>query len=112
EVVEHVVTLDSDAAELARQADGNPVVPLEAARPAYVNYTSGSTGEPKGVLVCHAGVIRLVQHPNYVRVDDSSRLLQLAPLSFDAATFEIWAALLHSGVLVLMPPGPVSGEDV
>ena len=77
-----------------------------------MNFTSGSTGKPKGVLVCHAGVIRLVQNPNYVHLDRSSRLLQLAPLSFDAATFEIWSALLNGGSLVLMQPGPVSVEDI
>jgi len=47
-----------------------------------------------------------------VRLDSLSRLLQLAPLSFDAATFEIWGALLNGGTLVLMLPGPVSPEDI
>jgi amino acid adenylation domain-containing protein len=64
------------------------------------------------VLVPHGAVVRLVHEPNYVRLDSLSRLLQLAPLSFDAATFEIWGALLNGGTLVLMPPGPVSPEDI
>ena len=60
----------------------------------------------------HEAVKRLVLAPNYVRLDATSRLLQLAPLSFDAATFEIWGALLNGGTLVIMPPGPVSIEEI
>ena len=67
---------------------------------------------PKAVAVPHLGVIRLVCEPNYVRLHNSSRLLQMAPLSFDAATFEIWGALLNGGTLVIMPPGLVSPHDV
>ena len=67
--IEHVVTLGGNARELAKQCQENPSVSLAAARPAYVNYTSGSTGQPKGVLVPHAAVVRLVHEPNYVRLD-------------------------------------------
>ena len=67
---------------------------------------------PKAVLVPHIGVVRLVHQPNYVRLDASSRLLQMAPLSFDAATFEIWGALLNGGSLVIMPPGPLSPREI
>ncbi|MGL5808025.1 MAG: AMP-binding protein, partial [Xenococcaceae cyanobacterium] len=70
---------------------------------AYVNYTSGSTGRPKGVAIPHRGVVRLVFGNDYTPLDDSQTLLQLAPISFDAATFEIWGALLHGGCCVLYP---------
>ena len=60
----------------------------------------------------HPAVVRLVHEQNYAWLDSSSRLLQLAPLSFDAATFEIWGALLNGRTLVVMPPGPVSAEEV
>jgi amino acid adenylation domain-containing protein len=87
-----------------------PNVPPTAA--SYVNFTSGSTGEPKAILISHASVVRLIWNPNYVKLGPSSRLLQFAPLSFDAATFEIWGALLNGGVLVVMPPGPASVEEI
>ena len=74
-----------------------------ATSPVYVNYTSGSTGEPRGVLVPHRGVVRLVKSANYVSLTAEDTLLQLSTLSFDAATFEIWGALLNGARLVLMP---------
>jgi amino acid adenylation domain-containing protein len=75
---------------------------------AYVMYTSGSTGTPRGVCVPHRGVTRLVCGPDYVHLGSEETLLQFAPVSFDAATFEIWGALLNGASLVLYPDdGPV-----
>ncbi|MCP5150487.1 MAG: amino acid adenylation domain-containing protein [Chromatiales bacterium] len=73
---------------------------------AYVMYTSGSTGEPKGVSVTHRGIVRLVRGANYVTLDQEQVIAQFAPLAFDAATFEIWGALLNGGKLVVVPFGP------
>lgn len=70
---------------------------------AYVMYTSGSTGRPKGVMVPHRAVMRLVLNANYVKLDSDSVVLQLAPVSFDASTFEIWGPLLNGGRCVLFP---------
>lgn len=82
-------------------------VPLEcnanSSSLAYVNYTSGSTGRPKGVAIPHRGVLRLVFGSSYTQLDANQTILQLAPISFDAATFEIWGALLHGARCVLFP---------
>ncbi len=72
---------------------------------AYVLYTSGSSGTPKGVEVTHRAVLRLLLNTDYVRLSSETRVLALAPLSFDASTFELWAPLLHGGRLLLPPPG-------
>ena len=73
----------------------------DATDDAYVMFTSGSTGTPKAVCAPHRGVIRLVCDVDYVRLDSSTRFLQLAPLSFDASTLEIWGPLLNGGAVVI-----------
>lgn len=70
---------------------------------AYVMFTSGSTGEPKGVVVPHQAIVRLVKNTNYIDVKTDDAILQFSPTSFDASTFEIWGALLNGGKLVLFP---------
>ncbi len=81
---------------------------VAAAGLAYVMYTSGSTGTPKGVAVPHRAVVRLVRETGYATFGPAEVFLQLAPYAFDAATFELWGALLNGGRLVLPPPGPLS----
>ncbi|HEU4508042.1 MAG TPA: amino acid adenylation domain-containing protein [Pyrinomonadaceae bacterium] len=83
------------------EAETNPVSNVSAENLAYVMYTSGSTGQPKGVEVPHRAVLRLVCGVQYVDLNSESCLLHLAPLSFDASTFELWGALLHGGRCVL-----------
>ncbi len=61
---------------------------------AYLIYTSGTSGQPKGVMVEHRSILRLVRNTNYVSLDRSDRILQTGALAFDASTFEIWGALL------------------
>ncbi|MDP9120274.1 MAG: amino acid adenylation domain-containing protein, partial [Acidobacteriota bacterium] len=69
---------------------------------AYVAYTSGSTGTPKGVAVPHRAVSRLVLGTDYVALGPGSTVAQAANASFDAATFEIWGALLKGGRLAVV----------
>jgi len=65
-------------------------------------YTSGSTGRPKGVVVPHRAVLRLVIDNDFAELGPEETILQLAPLSFDASTFEIWGALLNGGRLAVV----------
>src|ERR1051326_8687393 len=67
---------------------------------AYVIYTSGSTGQPKGVGVPQRAVSRLVRNTNYIEIEPGDRIAQANNFSFDAATFEIWGALLNGARLV------------
>ncbi|MFP2932450.1 amino acid adenylation domain-containing protein [Pyxidicoccus sp. 3LG] len=77
---------------------------------AYIDFTSGSTGRPKGVGTPHAAILRTVFGVDYADFGPDETLLQLAPISFDASTLEIWGALLHGARLVVMPPQALSLE--
>jgi aspartate racemase len=79
---------------------------------AYVMYTSGSTGRPKGVAVTHRNVVRLVFGSGFARFGPEEVFLQLAPISFDASTLELWGPLLHGGRLALFPPERPSLESL
>jgi len=68
--------------------------------------------DSEGVMVEHRSVVRLVQNTNYVTLDDKQVFLQLAPLSFDASTFEIWGALLNGSTLAIMPAGLSTLADI
>ncbi len=101
-----VVFLDAhrEREQIAGHSVDNPAITVSAADLAYVIYTSGSTGQPKGVCVPHRGVTRLVTETTYASFSPDEVFLQLAPVSFDAATFELWGALLNGARLVVMPP--------
>ncbi len=99
----HVVCLDREWKEIAQECWENLVNGATAENLAYVMYTSGSTGRPKGVEVRHRSIIRLLFGVDYVFLDATRTVLHMAPISFDAATFEVWGALLHGARCVLFP---------
>ncbi|NQX42957.1 non-ribosomal peptide synthase domain TIGR01720/amino acid adenylation domain-containing protein [Pedobacter steynii] len=68
---------------------------------AYVMYTSGSSGKPKGVMIENLSVIRLVKSANYVKLNEDTVILSSGSVSFDAVTFDYWGALLNGGKVVL-----------
>ncbi len=106
------VCLDRDLRQIARQDFANPSHLTNGRNLAYVMYTSGSTGRPKGVAVEQRSVVRLVRNTNYVKLGPEEVLLQLAPIFFDASTFEMWGALLNGGKLVLAPAQPLSSREI
>lgn len=86
------------------KASGDATMPkISPDAPAYIMYTSGSTGMPKGVVVPHRAIVRLVREQNFVAFGPDLCWLQLSNISFDASTLEIWGALLNGGRLVLQP---------
>jgi len=103
-----VICLERDWRLLADESRANPGAAVSAENLAYIMYTSGSTGEPKGVSVSHQAVVRLVKETGYAQFGAEEVFLQYAPLSFDASTFELWGSLLNGGQLVLMPAGVAS----
>ncbi len=84
------------------EAEGRATTGVHPDGLASVMYTSGSTGQPKGVEVVHRGILRLVKGQDYAPFGPNETFLHLAPLAFDASTFEIWGALLNGGSLVIV----------
>jgi aspartate racemase len=106
------ILLDELPSEGLIDDDQNPQSPATASSLAYVMYTSGSTGRPKGVMVENRSIVRLVFNTNYCQFGPEEVFLQLAPISFDASTFEVWGALLHGATVVIMPPQPPSLQEI
>jgi amino acid adenylation domain-containing protein len=98
--VDHIVWLD-EITPGPRERGAN----VDPDAIAYVMYTSGSTGRPKGVAVRHRGILQLVFGQSYARFGPDQTFLHLAAPAFDAATFEVWGALLHGGRCVVLSGG-------
>ncbi len=97
-----IISLDTDWEKIGQGSERNLAAKTSSDSLAYVVYTSGSTGRPKGVAVSHRAVNRLVMNTDYVQVTPSEVIAQASNVSFDAATFEIWGALLNGARLVLI----------
>ncbi|HJX27966.1 MAG TPA: amino acid adenylation domain-containing protein, partial [Thermoanaerobaculia bacterium] len=106
------ICLDLDPGAIARLDGGDLPSVAVPDNLAYIMFTSGSTGRPKGVGVTHRNIVRLVRGANYVKLGPGEVLLQFAPISFDAATLEIWGALLNGGRLEVFPPGVPSLHEL
>ncbi len=107
-----VLCLDRDWPKIGDYNTVSPAVITASSNLAHIIYTSGSTGNPKGVVISHQSVNRLVINSNYLDLRSGLNILQAASISFDAATFEIWAALLNGNTCVLYPERIPTAEKI
>jgi amino acid adenylation domain-containing protein len=99
-----VVWIDCDAVDgTVESVTQEPSMKVNALSPAYVMYTSGSTGAPKGVIVSHRAVNRLAVNGGYASIESTDCIAHCSNPAFDASTFEIWGALLNGARVLLVP---------
>ncbi len=79
---------------------------------AYIMYTSGSTGNPKGVEITHRGILRLFIHSRSLEFFPEDNFLFMSNISFDGATYEIWGALLNGASLSIYPYSTIEIDEL
>ncbi|GKU77856.1 non-ribosomal peptide synthetase [Paenibacillus sp. L3-i20] len=105
-----VIDMDASREEWLKEDISNLPSQAVATDPAYIMYTSGSTGQPKGIITTHRNVIRVAVDTDYIQLTEEDALLQLSNYAFDGSTFDLFGALLNGAKLVM--PGEVDVLDV
>lgn len=99
--IDHLVV----SRQLSAQSAGNfanVATAISGDAPAYIMHTSGSTGQPKGVVVPHRAISRLVLNNGYLEFSSYDRVALAANPAFDATTMEIWGPLLNGAAIVVI----------
>jgi pristinamycin I synthase-3/4 len=100
----HVLVVSADPLHGDPPVEDTGTPPVQPDNLAYVMYTSGSSGEPKGIQITHQGVLDLATDPCW-ELAPHDRVLLHSPHAFDASTWELWGPLLAGGRVVVAPPG-------
>ncbi len=103
---DHDRKMDVDPVDGGESVSSVGRVPIDPDDLAYVLYTSGSTGAPKGVAITHRG---LANHMAWIHsaleLEDGDRVSYKTPVGFDASVWELWAPLLAGACVVVASPG-------
>lgn len=104
ELPDKIRVLTTEALDVQETSD--PEVPTIGLDLAYILYTSGSTGAPKGVMLTHLNALTFVRWAtDLTSVSPDDRLASHAPLHFDLSIFDIFGAARAGAKVVLVPTG-------
>jgi amino acid adenylation domain-containing protein len=106
------VCTDTDQIAIAAQSEENPASDVTLEDLAYLTYTSGSTGQPKGTEIPHRSIAGYMFDVDYVELNREQTFLQYSSTSWDVLTLELWTALLHGARCVLYPGGVPTPEEL
>jgi amino acid adenylation domain-containing protein len=102
----NVLSLDAEWTTVAAQPTTRTGVHVSPDNLAYVLYTSGSTGQPKGVMITQRGLSNhMLWMQQQLPLKATDAVLQKTPFSFDASVWEFYAPLLAGARLVMAQPG-------
>jgi amino acid adenylation domain-containing protein len=98
------ILLDSDWPVIAEESTGNPHAGAVPSNLAYVMYTSGSTGEPKGAMILHSGLVNyLCWAIQAYSVEEGGSVPVHSSISFDLTVTSMYTPLLAGGQVELLP---------
>ncbi len=107
-----VICLDQEWAKIATFSDQNPVTPVRPDHLAYVLYTSGSTGQPKGVAVEHGAVLNtLVDINDRFKIGPGDRVLAVCSICFDLSVYDLFGLLIAGGTVVIPNSSPTPDPE-
>ena len=98
------VCVDRDSVEIAAERSTRPEGGSAGENLMYVLFTSGSTGEPKGVAVRHRNACHLLHGNDFSRIGPGETYVVLTAVTFDPSILEVWGTLVHGGRLAVLPP--------
>ena len=102
ETISQRILLDKQGSEIALEPKTNLDKPVSLKDLAYIIYSSGSTGVPKGIMILHQSLTNIIEH-HQLKTSSERNFLQFAPFNFDVSYHEIFAALCLGGSLFIVP---------